>query len=69
MTDDQLTAAQALAIAEADAVAEGYDLTMYRVVVVLDRHGWRVDYWLNLPRHAGGGPHYVIHPPDRRVRE
>jgi hypothetical protein len=55
-----ISAAQALAIAEADALAAYKDLTPYRIEIRLDTDGWHVEYYLNRRRWAGGGPHYVI---------
>jgi hypothetical protein len=52
---------QAIAIAEADALTAYRDLNDLTLEVALHDDGWHVDYWLRKPRHAGGGPHYVIH--------
>ena len=52
---------QAIAIAEADALTAYDTLDDLTLEVSLQSDGWHVDYWLRKPRHAGGGPHYVIH--------
>ena len=51
---------QAIAIAEADALPVYGNLNDLTLEVELCEDGWHVDYWLRKPRHAGGGPHYVI---------
>jgi hypothetical protein len=51
---------QILAIAQADASRVYRDLSAYRIQLVLEEDGWRVDYDLKDPRLKGGGPHYVI---------
>ena len=51
---------QALAIAEADGIQAYKDLTGYRIELRLEPDGWHVAYYINRPRVAGGGPHYVI---------
>lgn len=55
-----ITAAQAVAIAEADALGAYGDLSLYRVEVTPTSDGWKVCYLLFQPRTAGGGPHYLI---------
>lgn len=55
-----LSGDQALAIAQADALAAYRDLTCYRIQLVLEDDGWHVDYDLKDARLKGGGPHYVI---------
>lgn len=55
-----ITAAQAVAVAEADALGAYGDLSLYRVEVTPTPDGWRVCYQLHQPRTAGGGPHYLI---------
>jgi hypothetical protein len=55
-----LPKAQALAIAQADAMKAYRDLNDYRIHLILEPDGWHVDYELRDPRHKGGGPHYVI---------
>jgi hypothetical protein len=57
-----ITRQQAIAIAEADAIPVYGDLNDLTLEASLQADGWHVDYWLRKPRHAGGGPHYVIHP-------
>ncbi len=57
-----ITGAQALAVAQADALSAYKDLSLYRIRVSLEDDGWHVDYDLREPRHKGGGPHYVIDP-------
>ena len=52
--------AEALSVAEADAILAYRDLAPYRIQVVLEADGWHVDYELKDPRLKGGGPHYVI---------
>jgi hypothetical protein len=51
---------QALAVAEADAIVAYEDLSVYRIEIQLESDGWHVDYRINRPRMAGGGPAYVI---------
>jgi hypothetical protein len=51
---------QAIAIAEADAVPVYGDLDGLTLEVSLHDDGWHVDYWVQKPRVAGGGPHYII---------
>ncbi len=51
---------QTLAIAEADAVPVYGNWNDLTLEVALQDDGWHVDYWLRKPRHAGGGPHYII---------
>ncbi len=51
---------RAIAIAEADAIPVYRDLDDLTLEVSLQPDGWHVDYWMRKPRHAGGGPHYVI---------
>ncbi|HEX4609156.1 MAG TPA: hypothetical protein VH092_13205 [Urbifossiella sp.] len=53
---------QAIAIAEADAIPVYGDLNDLTLEATLLDDGWHIDYWVRKPRHAGGGPHYVIHP-------
>jgi hypothetical protein len=60
MTTPPVSGAQALAVAEADALQAYRDLSPYRIQVVLEADGWHVDYQLADPRRKGGGPHYVI---------
>ncbi len=60
MTILPVTAAQALAVAQVDALQAYRDLAPYRVQVALEADGWHVDYQLKDPYHKGGGPHYVI---------
>lgn len=55
-----IAGAQALGIAQADALRAYHDLSAYRIEVVLEADGWHVDYDLKDPRLKGGGPHYVI---------
>jgi|SRR6185369_12546475 len=49
-----------LAIAQADALRAYGDLSPYKIQLALEADGWHVDYELNNPMAAGGGPHYVI---------
>jgi ClpX C4-type zinc finger len=51
---------EALAIAEADAVKEYPDLTVYQIWLSLEADGWHVDYEPKDPTIKGGGAHYVI---------
>ncbi len=51
---------QAISIAEADALPVYGNLDDLTLEVDLGSDGWHVDYWMRKPRHAGGGPHYVI---------
>jgi hypothetical protein len=60
MTTPPVSGAQALAVAEADALRAYRDLSPYRIQVVLEADGWHVDYQLTDPHRKGGGPHYVI---------
>lgn len=56
-----VTRQQAIAIAEADAVAAyGQALNVLTLEVALHDDGWHVEYHMRRPRWAGGGPHYVI---------
>ena len=55
-----VTGAQALAVAQADAVKAYRDHSPYRIEVALKPDAWRVDYQLKDPGWKGGGPHYVI---------
>ena len=55
-----LQAAEALAIAQADALAAYKDLGLYRIRISLEDDGWHVDYDLRDQRRKGGGPHYVV---------
>jgi hypothetical protein len=57
---NSLTADQALAIAQTDAVQAYRDLSGYCIRVSLEGDGWHIDYELKDPRLKGGGPHYVI---------
>jgi hypothetical protein len=59
-TTAPVSAAQALAVAQADAVKAYHDLSPYRIQIVLEADGWHVDYYLKEPLWKGGGPHYVI---------
>lgn len=56
----KLAGAQALAIAQADALRAYGDLTPYRIHVALEPDGWHIDYDLKDACLKGGGPHYVI---------
>lgn len=61
LTRPAISRQQAIAIAEADAVAVyGDDLLHLTLEVVLRDDGWHVEYHLRKPRWAGGGPHYLI---------
>lgn len=51
---------QAITIAEADGIQAYGSLEKFTLEVALQDDGWHVDYWLRKPRHAGGGPHYII---------
>lgn len=55
-----VVAAQALVIAQADAVNAYRDLSAYRITLALEADGWHIEYELKNPRLKGGGPHYVI---------
>jgi hypothetical protein len=55
-----ISSAQALQIAEADAVKAYGDLSLFRISIILEPDGWHVDYELRNRRLHGGGPHYVI---------
>ncbi|WP_439624968.1 hypothetical protein [Gemmata sp.] len=59
-TTPRVSSHQALAIAEADALATYRDLSPYRIEIWLDGDGWHVEYRIKKPRVAGGGPYYVI---------
>jgi hypothetical protein len=54
--------AQALAVAQADALTAYRNLAPYNIRLSLEGDGWHVDYELKDPRLKGGGPHYVIDP-------
>jgi hypothetical protein len=56
----RLTAAEALAIAEPDALAAYRDLTPFRVEIQMRSDGWYIDYELIDRTMQGGGPHYLI---------
>ena len=55
-----ISASQAVAIAEADAVLVCDDMSIYRIEISVDAGRWSVSYRINRPRMAGGGPHYLI---------
>jgi len=55
-----LSADQALAIAQADAVQAYRDLSSHCIRLRLEEDGWYIDYELKDPKLKGGGPHYVI---------
>ena len=59
-TPPSISAAQALGIAEVDALRAYRDLSRLRVLLRLGADGWHVDYELADPTLQGGGPHYVI---------
>jgi len=59
-TTPPVSGAQALAVAEGDALRAYRDLSAYRIQVVLNADGWHVDYQLTDPHRKGGGPHYLI---------
>src|SRR5438132_1310285 len=59
-TAARIAGAEALGVAQADALLAYRDLSPYRIQVVLEADGWHVDYELKDPRHKGGGPRYVI---------
>jgi hypothetical protein len=56
----EVTADQALRIAQADAARAYRDLSPYQIRLALEPDGWHIDYELKDPRLKGGGPHYVI---------
>lgn len=56
----ELTADEALRIAQADAAAAYRDLSIYRIRLALEPDGWHIDYELKDPGLKGGGPHYVV---------
>lgn len=56
----RIPSAQALQVAEADAIQVYRDLSPYRIQLALEADGWHVDYELKNSRLHGGGPHYVI---------
>ena len=60
VTGTPLAGAQALAIAQADAMNVYRDLSPYSIRLALEDDGWHVDYDLKDPKFKGGGPHYVI---------
>jgi hypothetical protein len=60
LTQAGITSAQALAVAEADAVRAYGDLSPFQIRVRLEGDGWHVEYSLKDPGVNGGGPHYVI---------
>lgn len=55
-----ISGAQALGVAEPDAMRAYGDLSPYQARVRLEPDGWHVDYELSDPELQGGGPHYVI---------
>lgn len=55
-----VTSDQALAIANGDAAGVYRDLSRFRISLTLEDDGWHVDFFLNQPGWAGGGPHYII---------
>lgn len=58
----QVSADEALRVAQADAQTAYRDLTPYRIRVALEADGWHIDYELKDPHAKGGAPHYLIHP-------
>jgi uncharacterized membrane protein YkoI len=58
--EDIIPCDQALRIARLDAEKAYRDLSMYRIVLTLEKDGWHVDYELRDRVSEGGGPHYVI---------
>jgi hypothetical protein len=58
--ENSLTADQALAIAQSDAVRAYRDVSDYAVRISLEGDGWHVDYELKDLTVKGGGPHYLI---------
>ena len=62
MDAPQLSRDDALRIAEADALRAYGDLSIYRVEVAETVRGWEVQYRIDRPRMAGGGPSYLIDP-------
>jgi hypothetical protein len=59
-TPQKLSSPEILRIAHADAERAYGDLSPYRITLSLHPDGWHVDYELEDPLTAGGGPHYVI---------
>ena len=59
-----VSAAQALAIAQADALSKYRDMTRFRVEITLEPDGWHVKHFVPRdparPYLTGGGPHHVI---------
>jgi hypothetical protein len=49
-----------LRIAQEDAEVVYQDLSAFQITLALHPDGWHVDYDLNKPLTAGGGPHYII---------
>ena len=56
MTTPRVSGAQALAVAEANALRTHRDLSPYRIEVVLEMDGWHVAYQLTGPRRKGVRP-------------
>jgi hypothetical protein len=57
-----LSCDEILRIAHRDGIAVYKDLSEYQITLRLMPDGWHVDYDLDKPLTAGGGPHYVIDP-------
>ena len=62
-----LPADEILRIARQDAEAAYRHLSGYRITLILERDGWHIDFDLTQPLVAGGGPHYVIDPPNGQI--
>ena len=57
-----VTAADALAVAQNDAVAVYRDLSRFRIEITREPGGWRIVYhFVPAARfETGGGPHYLV---------
>jgi hypothetical protein len=60
--EHEVTADEALRIAQIDAAGAYRDLSVYRIRLALEPDGWHIDYELKERGLKGGGPHYVIDP-------
>ena len=59
-TASPLTPDAVLRIAREDAERVYKDLERFRITLYLEPDGWHVEYRLNKPFVAGGGPYYLI---------
>ncbi len=55
-----ISSVEALNIAIADAKSVYPDVDRFRIVIVLEKTGWHIDFYIKEKLMAGGGPHYII---------